>query len=145
MSHKGVIQWDWLLRYWTNRNPTIWYCHRLLPSQAGLLPNNYWNTCRRHRHTCIEIIFICTRGLFVNSFNSSPTGQNGRHVADNIFNRIFLNENVSISIQISLKFVCKGQVDNKSALVQVMAWRWTGDKPLPKFMLTQFTDADMRH
>ena len=64
---------------------------------------------------------------------------------DNIFKCIFLNENVRIFIQISLKFVPMGSNDNKSALVQVMAWRRTGDKPLPEQMLTQFTDAYMRH
>ena len=58
-----------------------------------------------------------------------------------IFKHIFLNENVKISIRISLKFVPKGPIDNKSALVQVMAWRRTGDKSLPDPMLTQFTDA----
>ena len=31
--------------------------------------------------------------------------------------------------------------DKKSVLVQVMAWRLTGDKPLPEAILTQFTDA----
>ena len=77
--------------------------------------------------------------------NSSPPGQNGRHFADNIFKGIFLNENVRISIQFSLKFVAKCTIDNKSTLVQVMAWLQTGDKPLPETMLTQFTDAYMRH
>ena len=38
-----------------------------------------------------------------------------------------------------------GPIDNKAALVQVMAWRRTGDKPLPESMRTQFTDAYMRH
>ena len=33
-------------------------------------------------------------------------------LADNIFKRIFLNENVRIFIQISLKFVPKGPFDN---------------------------------
>ena len=61
------------------------------------------------------------------------------NLADNIFNSIFLNENVQISIKISLKFIPKGPIDNKSALFQVMAWRRTGDKPLPESMLTQFT------
>ena len=37
-----------------------------------------------------------------------------------------------ISIQISLKFVYEGPIDNKWALVQEMAWRRTGDKPLPE-------------
>ena len=34
---------------------------------------------------------------------------------------------------------------SKSALVQVMAWHRTGEKPLPESMLTQFTDAYIRH
>ena len=61
------------------------------------------------------------------------------------FKCISLHEKFCILIQISLKFVCKGPIDNKWALVQVMAWRWTGDKPLSEPMLTQFTDAYMRH
>ena len=66
-------------------------------------------------------------------------------LADNIFNYIFLNENDRISIQISLKYVRRSPIDNKSALVQVMAWRRTGDKPLPGPMMTQFIDAYMQH
>ena len=42
---------------------------------------------------------------------------------------------------ISLKFVLKGPIDDKSALVQMMAWHQIGDKPLPEPMLTQFTDV----
>ena len=47
-------------------------------------------------------------------------------------------------IRISLKFVLGGQIDNNQALVRVMAWRGTGDRPLPEPMLTQFNDAYMR-
>ena len=50
-----------------------------------------------------------------------------------------------IFIQISLKFVPKDPIDNKSALVQVMAWCWTGNKTFPEPMMTQFTDAYMQH
>ena len=50
-----------------------------------------------------------------------------------------------ISIQISLKFAPKSPTDNNSALAQVIAWRQTGDKPLPEPVLTQFIDAYMRH
>ena len=64
-----------------------------------------------------------------------------RHFADNSFKHIFMNENFCISIWISLEFVPKGPIDNNSALVQTMAWRQTGDKPLPELMLTQFADA----
>ena len=56
-----------------------------------------------------------------------------------------MNEFFSILIGISLKFVPKGTIDNKSALVQVMAWHQTGDKPLSEPMLIQFTDACIRH
>ena len=52
---------------------------------------------------------------------------------------------VLYSIQISLKFVPKRPVDSKSALVQVMAWRRKGNKPLTESMLTQSSDAYMRH
>ena len=64
-------------------------------------------------------------------------------LADNIFKCIFFNENVRIAIKISLKFVPKGPIDNKSALVQIMAWRQTGGKTLPEPMLTQFSGAYM--
>ena len=67
------------------------------------------------------------------------------NLADNIFKWIFLNENDRIPIQISLKFVPSSPIDNKPALVQVMAWRLFGAKPLPESMMTQFTDAYMRH
>ena len=42
---------------------------------------------------------------------------NGRHFPDDIFKCIFLNENVSISIKISLKFIPKGQINNIPVLV----------------------------
>ena len=62
--------------------------------------------------------------------NSLRPRQNGRNFADDTFKRIFLNENVLISIKISLKFVPKGPMNDIPALVQIMAWRRPGDKPL---------------
>ena len=62
--------------------------------------------------------------------NTLRPRQNGRHFADDTFNRIFVNENVRISIEFSLKFVPKGPINNIPALVQIMAWRRLGDKPL---------------
>ena len=58
-------------------------------------------------------------------------------LADNIFKCIFLYENDRIPIQ-------KSPVDNELELVQVMVWRWTGDKPLPEPMMTQLSDAYIR-
>ena len=60
--------------------------------------------------------------------------QNGRHFADDIFKCIFLND-VSIAIKISLKFVLKGPINNIPALVKIMAWRRSGDKPLSEPMM----------
>ena len=68
-------------------------------------------------------------------FNTLRPWQNGRHLADDIFKCIFLNRNVRISIKISLKFVPKDLVNNTPALVQIMAWRRPGDKPLSEPMM----------
>ena len=51
------------------------------------------------------------------------------------FKRIFLNENVWISIKISLMYVPKGPMNNNPALVQIMAWCRPGDKPLSEPMV----------
>ena len=64
---------------------------------------------------------------------------------DDIFKCIFLNENVWISLKISLKFVPRIQISNIPALIQIMAWRRPGDKPLSEQMMVCFTDAYMRH
>ena len=49
--------------------------------------------------------------------------QHGRHFTDYIFESIFENENVWISITISLKSLYKSHINNISALQQIMAWR----------------------
>ena len=51
--------------------------------------------------------------------------QNDRHFADYIFKCAFF-----CTIKILLRFVPICLVDNKSALVKVMVWRRTWDKPL---------------
>ena len=43
-------------------------------------------------------------------------GQNGHHFADDIFTSIFMNDKFCISIGISLKFVSKSPIDNRSRL-----------------------------
>ena len=57
-------------------------------------------------------------------------------LADDVFKCIFLNENVWISLKISLKFAPKVRINNMHRI---------GDKPVSKPMLTRFTDAYMRH
>ena len=76
------------------------------------------------------------RSMWHVSFNTLRPRQNGRHFPDDIFKCLFLNENVRISIKISLKFVPGGPNNNFPALVQIMAWRRPGDTPLSE--LTMF-------
>ena len=59
----------------------------------------------------------------------------GRDKIDAIFKYIFSTENLSISIKISLKFIPEGPINNIPALVQIMAWRRSGDKPLSEPMM----------
>ena len=73
---------------------------------------------------------VISRGI-----NISRPRQDGRHFPDDIFKCIFLNENAYISIKISLKFVSRGPINNIPALVQIMAWRRPGDKPLSEPMM----------
>ena len=64
------------------------------------------------------------------SFGISVLTHWGHHFPDDNLKRIFLNENVCISIMISLKFVHRGPINNIPELVQIMAWCRPGDKPL---------------
>ena len=75
---------------------------------------------------------VVSGGITINTLRSR---QNGRHFADDIFKRIFLNENIWILMKISLKFVPQGSVNNIPALVQIMAGRRPGDKPLSELMM----------
>ena len=61
--------------------------------------------------------------------NTLRPRQNGWHFAD-IFKCIFLNEKGCILIKISVIFVPMGPINNIAALVQIMAWRRSGHKPL---------------
>ena len=68
--------------------------------------------------------------LLLTWFNTLRPRQNGRHFADDTFKPIFLNENIRISIKISLKFVPKVPINNIPTFVQIMSSHRPGDKPL---------------
>ena len=74
-------------------------------------------------------------GTITRRINTLRPRRNRRHFADDTLKRIFMNENARISINISLKFVPKGLINNIPALVQIMAWRRPGDKPLSEPMM----------
>ena len=52
---------------------------------------------------------------------------------------------IVFTIQISLKFVHRGPINNNQALVEIMAWYFFGAKPLLQPMMAKLTDAHMRH
>ena len=76
-----------------------------------------------------------TEWTFGHNLNALRPRQNGRHFADDIFKSIFLSDNVSIPIKISLKFVPNGPIHNIPAMFQIMAWRRPGDKPLSESVM----------
>ena len=94
----------------------------------------YFNTLEKPRARRLHHIEASNVEV-VSLINTLRQRRNGQHFADNIFTHIFINENVWISINISLKFVPKGPINNIPALVQIMAWRHSGDKPLSEPMM----------
>ena len=99
------------------------------PGPVTLLTNK--SNCSAHKYHRNWIISVnpCV------SHNSLRPRSNRRHFADDIFKCIFQNENEWISPRISLKFVPKVRINNIPALVQIMASRLPGDKPLSEPML----------
>ena len=78
-----------------------------------------WYICNKCHSSAIYVTLvsdICGICRVLLTLNTSPPGQNGRHFADDIFRRIFVNGKFWICIEISLKFVPKGPVDNNQAL-----------------------------
>ena len=98
--------------------------------------SNYIRECRCiYAATSTTVYIMSHRRWNSVKVNTLRPRQNGRHFPDDIFKCFFLNENVSIAIKMSLKFVPKGPINNIPALVQIMAWRRLGDKPLSEPMI----------
>ena len=69
-----------------------------------------------------------------NLINTLRLSQNGRHFPNDIFKCIILNENVWISLRISLQFFPEVRINNIPASVLIMAWHRPGDKALSEPM-----------
>ena len=111
-SEKQTVQYSWY-------GFELWLCH------YGI-----WHD--------MEIQLGNDRGekiIMVNSLNTLRLRQNGHHFPADILKWIFLNENLWTSIKISLKFILRGPINNNPSLVQIMAWCWSGDKPLSEPMM----------
>ena len=114
---------------------------------------HYNGTWLYHHHCCavcdVIIVMLSTVLCYIgpchsvtslhlrtsHALNTLRGRQDGHHFPDDIFICIFLNENESHSIKMSLKFVPRVPISNISALVQIMAWRRQGDKPLSELMM----------
>ena len=112
-----------------HQNQTLSFCKIHLKSASKIYPIvsqclNYGFHMRNY--PCVSCII-----------NTLRPRQNDRHFADDIFKCIFFNENVSFSINFPLEFVPKGPIDNIPVLVQIIAWRLTGDKPLSEPMMVR--------
>ena len=77
-------------------------------------------------------------------FNTLRQRQNGCYFPHYIFKCIFMNENVRISLKISLNFVPKFRINNIPALVKIMAWRLTRWQAII-WINYEFADACMHH
>ena len=153
--------WTWI---WTT-HLYRWFRHAM--NKCITTPNIYssqslWDTLETHReayaimvvgdvllsnmgqaisnHHAISFATILCRlisEMHQRDFNTLRSRQNGRHFADDTFKWIFLYENVWISIEIPLKIVPKAPINNILALVNIMAWRRPGDKPLSEPMMVR--------
>ena len=157
----NVISWDNLLRhvaltdqFHKSQNasvpcPTILHSEQNINMIISVMNVALWDMEQVQSGAC-NLGQLCSLRLFrllepngvlrllsLTLLNTLRPGQNGRHFADAIFKCIFLNKNVSIPIKISLKFVPKGPINNIPALVQIMAWRRPGDKPLFEPMMVR--------
>ena len=71
---------------------------------------------------------ISSGDSFISHSNTVRQRQNGRHFSDVILIRLKVVRHTAL-------------FNNEPPLVQIMAWRWTGDALPSELMMTQFVDA----
>ena len=81
-----------------------------------------------------ESLYPHSSQVSIYHFNTLRPRQNGRHFPD-IFKCMLLNENVWISLKISLTFFPKVRINNLPALVRTMVSHRSGAKPLSEAMM----------
>ena len=88
---------------------------------------------------------MCQRRVILINITWPRPIQNGCHFQEDNLDRTLYNENLLIFIQISSNFVPKDQINNDPALVDILAWWLSGDKPLSEPMVAHSTNAYMCH
>ena len=79
--------------------------------------------------------FVAWLGFYQRLLTNWGPDKMEKQFPDDIFKHILFNENVWMLIKISLKILCKCPINNIPALVQIMAYRRPGDKPLSEPMM----------
>ena len=116
-----------ILESWTFMNELQWYFNETSIICFRNMPSAYCS------HILWGLIWVLIH------INTLRPRQNGRHFPDD--KCILLNENVWVSIKISLKIFLNGFINNIPALVQIMVWRRGGDKSLSEpMMVSLLTD-----
>ena len=124
---------------------TSWdFATRLFSDAVKWFPGGFYSITISASHDVIIFLQKCSQRIphspavsvsYQLFFNTLRPRRNEQHFADDIFKRIFFNENVWISIKISLNFVPKGLINNIPAMVQIMVWCRSGAKPLSEPMM----------
>ena len=96
------------------------------------------SACSVPVHLCLVSLVLFPSHIYStrpSRVNTLRPRQDGRYFADHVLKCIFFNENVWIPIKISLKFARKDPINDIPTLIQIMAWRRPGDKPLSEPMM----------
>ena len=138
--------WDEITYPFLNFNGCTFIVHRLIVIHDEAVGIRYLDVMllcygtpswhRRKYASCLSrnVMFVLLQ-ISHEVNNTLRPRQNGCTFPDDTLIRIFLNENVRISIKMSLKFAPKGSINNIPPLVQIMAWHRPCDKPLSEPMM----------
>ena len=113
----------------------IYICYHWQSALCCHWTPNFFLVKKKPFYKAIWISVFGVPGTYKHVLNTLRPRQDGRYFADDVLKCIFLNENVWISLKIPLKVVPRGPINNIPALVQIMAWRRPGNKPLSEPML----------
>ena len=84
---------------------------------------------RNLQHDADICVYDVVARYFYGCVNTRRQGPDGRHLGDDIFKCNF-DHGIFNFDKKSLKLVPRGRINNTPALVQIMAWHRSGDKPL---------------
>ena len=103
---------------------------------------NYTKKKMATKSDIYHTVYQCLK-MYVPFVNKLRPRKNGHHFPDDIFKWLFLDEIFWISIEIILRFVPRGPLNNIPTLIYIMAWCRSGDKPLSEPMMTQNASSDL--